>query len=101
MRIALCIVIAVFGGFTIWVVSQVGYLGFFRSLLSTAVGWQAFTDLCISLVLFTIWMTSDAKQSGRSPWIYLLITLFLGSLGPLLYLAQRTRREATNNHWAT
>ena len=101
MRIALFIVIALFGGFTIWVVSQVGYLGFFRSLLSTAVGWQAFTDLCISLVLFTIWMSRDAKEAGRSPWIYLLITLFLGSLGPLLYLAHRTRREATNNHRAT
>ena len=98
MRIALFVVIALFGGFTVWVVSQVGYLGFFRSLLSTAVGWQAFTDLCISLVLFTIWMSRDAKEAGRSPWIYLLITLFLGSLGPLLYLAQRTRREATNNH---
>jgi len=68
MRVALFIVIALFGGFTVWVVSQVGYLGFFRSLLSTAVGWQAFTDLCISLVLFIIWMSSDAKQAGRSPW---------------------------------
>ena len=97
MRIALFVVIALFGGFTVWVVSQVGYLGFFRSLLSTAVGWQAFIDLCISLVLFIMWMSSDAKQAGRSPWIYLLITLLLGSLGPLLYLAQRTRREATNN----
>jgi hypothetical protein len=35
-------------------------------------------------------MINDARGRGVSPVPYLMITLFLGSLGPLVYLIRRT-----------
>jgi hypothetical protein len=37
-------------------------------------------------VLVLAWMWRDAAGHGRRFWPYALITLALGSLGPLLYL---------------
>lgn len=64
-----------------------------QGLLQVATGsWMGATlaaDLCIALVLTSIVVYRDARQHGRSPWPYLLLTLCTGSVGTLLYLLLR------------
>jgi len=72
---------------TIYAVQQVGYIGIFDYHRHSPAGWQVFTDLVVALILVFVWMIPEAKQQGRNPWPWVIITLFMGSIGPLLYLA--------------
>ncbi len=45
-----------------------------------------FVDLTISLSLIAVWMYLDSRERGKPFLPYVLVTLFLGSAGPLLYL---------------
>ena len=66
-----------------------GYIGFFRMVLANFAGVTAFVDLAIALVLILAWMGDDARQRNVSAIPYLVLTLALGSIGPLLYLIRR------------
>jgi hypothetical protein len=46
-------------------------------------------DLTIALSLVTVWMVRDARQRGQSVAPFVVLTLLLGSVGPLLYLIRR------------
>lgn len=72
---------------TLYAVQQVGYIGIFDYHRHSPAGWQVFTDLVIALLLVLIWLVPNAKDSGRNPWPWVIMTLFLGSIGPLMYLA--------------
>ncbi|MEM8563690.1 MAG: DUF2834 domain-containing protein [Pseudomonadota bacterium] len=65
---------------------QVGYVGIFDYQRHSSAGWQVFADLVIALLLVLTWLIADARRNGRNPWPWVLITLFTGSFGPLLYL---------------
>jgi hypothetical protein len=82
----LAIVLADFLVLNAWVVMQYGYMGFIREVLSTVPGIAVLVDLTIALTLVGIWMWNDAKRRGIAVVPYLVIGLFLGSVGPLLYL---------------
>src|SRR5512134_3408910 len=86
MRPLLIAVTAAFSAFTLWVLAQTGLVGFYQQLLSTPAGWQVFADIAIALVLVLAWMWFDAAENARRFWPYALLTLTLGSIGPLLYL---------------
>ena len=86
MRALLITLTAAFSAFTLWVLARTGLVGFYEQLLGTPAGWQVFADIAIALVLVLTWMWRDAAQTGRRFWPYALITLALGSIGPLLYL---------------
>jgi hypothetical protein len=55
---------------------------------------QVFFDLIIALGLFIVWMWRDALNAGRNPWPWLLITLSVGSFGPLIYLILYGKNES-------
>lgn len=78
---------------SIYAILHVGYVGIFDYQRHSPAGWQVFSDLVIACVLIFIWIIPDAKRYGRNPWPYLLITIFLGSFGPLLYLALTPRNK--------
>ena len=82
---------------TAWILAQYdwSYLGFLREAHSTLAGVQVLVDLVIALTLFLVWMWNDAKGRGISPVPYLVVTLFLGSIGALLYLLRTSGNEAT------
>jgi hypothetical protein len=80
-------VLVVFSSFTAWVLWKVGFRGIWQTLLGGPAGWQVLADLVIALTIVLSWLRMDAQRNGRAfaPW--LVLTLVLGSIGPLLYLA--------------
>ena len=86
MRSLLIVVTALFSAFSVWVISRTGLVGFYEQLLSSPAGWQIFADIAIALTLVLVWLWHDARAAGRRFWPYALLTLALGSIGPLLYL---------------
>lgn len=85
-RIFALAILIPFGFLSAYAVTQVGYWGIFDYHRHSPAGWQVFTDLVIALVLICGWMITDARKQGRNVWPYLLVTLTLGSFGPLLYI---------------
>jgi drug/metabolite transporter (DMT)-like permease len=75
-----------FTALTAYAVMQVGYIGIFDYHRHSPAGWQVFADLVIALVLVLLWLVPHAKKAGRNPWPWVVLTLLLGSFGPLLYL---------------
>ena len=71
---------------TVYAVAEVGYIGIFDYHRHSPAGWQVITDLVIALLLVLTWLIPEAKRAGRNPWPWVAITLFAGSIGPLLYL---------------
>ena len=95
-RILLLTVFAAFSLYSAYVVYDVGYIGILHSHLTNAGGIQVLCDLTISLSLVCIWIHRDARAQGRNPWPFLVATLFLGSIGPLLYLVLRPRAQGAH-----
>ena len=91
-QLGLSLVLLAFGGFEAWGVYQVGYAGVFEQALGTTGALLAFVDLTIALGLVTLWMWQDARERGIEFLPYVILTLTLGSVGPLCYLI---RREST------
>ena len=81
------IILLPFGILSVYALWEVGYIGLFEYQLQHAAGWQVLADLVVALVLVLSWMAPELKKVGRSvlPWV--VLTLLLGSFGPLLYLA--------------
>ena len=71
-----------------------GLLGILSWHVKSYGGAQVFADLVIALTLFIVWMWRDALVTGRNFWPWLVATVALGSLGPLLYLLTRRRAAA-------
>lgn len=88
-QIGLEVVLVGFVAFTVYVVYQHGYIGIFEQGLANAAAIQIFLDLTIALGLVLLWMWQDARNQGISPLPYVILTLTLGSIGPLLYLIRR------------
>lgn len=85
-----------FTALTIYAVMEVGYIGIFDYHRHSPAGWQVFADLVIALVLVLYWLFADARKSGRNPWPWVVITLLLGSFGPLIYLVTAGRQVEGN-----
>ena len=76
-----------FSALTAYAVFKVGYIGLFDYQRHSPAGWQVFADLVIACLLCLSWLIPEAKSRGRNPIPFVVITLFLGALGPLLYIA--------------
>lgn len=87
------IALVVFGVWTGSIVLAHGYTGFLAIALADAWAAQMLVDLTIALLIVLGWLVGDARARGRSPWPWVVLTLFLGSIGPLLYLSLRRPRD--------
>jgi len=88
-QIGLTVLLLDFLALTGYAVYQYGYLGFFELVTANVATITAFVDLLIALTLIIVWMIRDARARGISPVPYVLLTLALGSAGPLAYLIRR------------
>jgi len=97
-QIALEVALIGFSALTAYTVYQHGYIGFFKEILTTSlVTVTAAVDLVIALGLILLWLGQDARERGISPLPYVLLTLTLGSVGPLLYLIRREGKESSRS----
>lgn len=71
---------------SVYAVSKVGYWGIVEYHLHSPAGWQVIVDLVIACVLVLTWLIPEAKRNGKNPWPWVVLTVFTGSFGPLLYL---------------
>lgn len=88
-RILLIVTLVAFGVLSAAALAQHGYFGILALHFQTYGGMQVLADLVIALVLVMAWMWHDARALGRNVWPWLVVTLALGSFGPLLYLLTR------------
>ncbi len=75
-----------FGGFSLWVMGQVGYLGIWQGGLANLGSLQITLDLVVACCLLTGYLARDCRAQGRAWWPWALLTLVAGSFGPLAYL---------------
>lgn len=88
-RILLVTVLAAFTLFSVYAIEGTGYFGLLAPHFESAGGLQVLLDLVIALSLVLVWMYQDSKARGTAFLPYLVLTLTLGSIGPLLYLVRR------------
>lgn len=91
-QIGFAVILADFVALTAYAVYHYGYLAFFDFHAVNAIQLQIFVDLVLALSFVMAWMWRDARSRGISPVPYLVLTLFLGSIGWLVYMI---RREAS------
>ncbi len=92
--IVLLLTLAAFGVLSTLALLDVGYLGILKPHFQSWGEAQVFADLVILAVLACVWMRRDARERGLPAWPFILLTVFLGSFGPLIYLAAREWRPA-------
>ena len=73
--------------------SSTAISAFWELIFANSATIAALVDLSIALSLILWWMYKDAKIQGISLVPYVLLTLTLGSVGPLLYLIRRFGTE--------
>jgi hypothetical protein len=88
-QIVLGLVFVAFSAFTGYVFYAQGAIAFVEWATKSPVGIQLSLDLVIALTLVAGWMIGDARRRGVSAVPYVVLTLFLGSIGPMLYLLRR------------
>jgi Terpene cyclase DEP1 len=91
-QVGLSVLLADFTALTAYAVYQVGFVGVFELAFANWATTTLFVDLTIALSLVLAWMWNDARDRGTAFFPYAILTLTLGSVGPLLYLI---RREGT------
>ena len=96
-RLLSLILLVPFTALTIWSIKSVGIMGILATG-QTPGGAQVFADLIIALILLLTYLVPQARAEGRNPYPWVILTLCLGSFGPLLYFATArapTRAEST------
>jgi len=94
--IGLWTVLVDFAALTAYAVWQHGVVGIFEAVFANVATVTLFADLVISLSLVMLWMIGDARQRRTSVLPYLVTTLLVGSIGPLLYLIRRERHAGAS-----
>jgi len=56
--------------------------------------WQIFADLVITMCLLLTFMKRDADANGRAFWPWAVLSLAVGSFGPLLYFISAKKTKA-------
>ena len=89
------VVLAGFGAFSVWVVASQGYFGFLALAGREPWGLQVLLDLVIAASFAAGWMIADARRRRIAVWPYLVVTVFLGSIGILAYCVRRAFAPVT------
>jgi hypothetical protein len=83
-----------FLAFSFWVALVDGPVGFLSLAGREPWGMQMLLDLTIALIFVTGWMITDARRRAITVWPFVVMTIALGSIGPLSYLLVRGSSRA-------
>lgn len=89
LKILLASVLVDYTALCAYVLYAYGVGGVIEAATANPVTWAISADLVISLSLVATWMARDARDRGVSVVPYAILTVALGSVGPLLYLLRR------------
>ena len=78
-----------FTALTLYTLVEVSFAEMSALILSSPATITLAVDLVIALGLAAVWISVDARARGVSSAPYILLTLTLGSIGPLVYLFRR------------
>lgn len=88
-KIVPAVLLVGFSALTAEIILSEGYTGWIRIALENRSAGILLVDLTIALGLAVVWMIRDARQRRATVWPFALLTLLLGSIGPLAYLVLR------------
>ena len=92
-RIVPAVLLVGFSALTAEVVIRDGYTGWLRIAFENPSAGLLLVDLTIACSLVIGWMVRDARVRNATVWPFAVLTVLLGSVGPLAYL---TLRSASN-----
>ena len=92
-KIVPAVLLVGFSALTAEVVIADGYTGWIQIALQNRSAGLLLVDLSISLMLVITWMIRDARERNAVVWPFALLTLALGSVGPLAYLVLRSSKQ--------
>lgn len=90
--IAAAVVLIAFGVYSTWVIQGWGYTGFLALAWREPWAMQLLLDLGIACWFGGGWLRRDAIKRGITWWPYLVLIVFAGSIGLLVYTVLRVRR---------
>lgn len=93
-RLLLGVVLLDFLALNAWAFAQHGYLGAWQLMTANAATITVLADVVIALGMVLAWMWQDARRRGTAVLPYVVVTLALGSVGPLVYLLLRPEEPA-------
>lgn len=96
-KILLPVLLAGFSALTAEVVIQDGCTEWLRIAFANRSAGLLLVDLSIALSLVLAWMVRDARQRKAIVWPFAILTVALGSVGPLAYLVVRAAAQRRAN----
>lgn len=94
---AVLLVLLAFAAYTAIVIVDYGLIGFVAAVSDNTAVIQVGLDLVIAITIALGFVYGDARRRGLPFVPYLIATVFLGSIGLLIYLFHRTlARRATS-----
>jgi len=97
-RIVSLVLLLLLGAVTVVALLDVGYIGIFQLLVDSSAGWQVFVDLAAALILVLLFLSQDARRRRITFWPWIVATLLLGSIAPLLYVLVYGYRPPDTEH---
>lgn len=93
-KLILAVVLLGFVALNVYALVTPGFFALFDYMATMGPwGWVIFVDLVIALSLVIAWMWTDARRRGATSVPHIIVTLLVGSIGPLLYLLGRPTDE--------
>ena len=89
LKPVLGLVTLLFGGFSLWVLLQLGYFGIWQGGFANLGSTQITVDLVVACSLLVLFIARDCRARGQPWWPWAALTLVAGSFGPLAYLLWR------------
>lgn len=87
-----------FSALTAEVVLHDGYTEWLRIAFANRSAGLLLVDLTIALSMVVGWMIKDARARGATVWPFAVLTVLLGSVGPLAYLVVRSTSHRRADH---